>query len=184
MWGTLKPLLVLLSVSVNGAFVAAWLSHTVPPAETNPPVAEDNGCCLRRELGATDEQWRVLEPRLAEFRQSCQAQCRTINRLRRELIDLLAAAQPDRAAIVAKQREIVDGQRKMQDLVVDQLLAAKTVLTTQQQEVLFRLIRVQCGCTEQEGPMGCCDPVIGLGACSSDGPGDGSPKVQAPRRAS
>jgi Spy/CpxP family protein refolding chaperone len=57
------------------------------------------------------------------------------------MIDLIAAAQPDRQAIAAKQEEILAGQRKMQELVIGQLLAEKQVLTPQQQKELFDLLR-------------------------------------------
>jgi Spy/CpxP family protein refolding chaperone len=174
MWAVAKSLLVLLSLAVNGAFVAAWVLHTAPaasPAEETPKV--EGECPLRRQLEANDAQWQEIEPRLTAFRAACTGQCREITRLRKELIELIAADKPDLKAIHAKQGQILEGQRKMQELVVEHLLAAKQVLTPKQQGTLFKLIRIQCGCPEQGALLGKdCDVECGIvnpdrsGACA------------------
>jgi Spy/CpxP family protein refolding chaperone len=152
----MKPLLVLLSLVLNGAFVAAWVSSQHNSSPAKPCHVEADSCCpLQRKLGLTDDQWKKLEPGLQVFRKACQAQCQELCRLRGQLINLLAAAEPDRKKIAAKQREILKGQEKMQDLVVEQLLAARAFLTPQQQKGLFDLIRSQCGFAEQAGELGC-----------------------------
>jgi Spy/CpxP family protein refolding chaperone len=87
-----------------------------------------------------------LEPRLTEFQQASRSLYEEIQRRRAELIDLVAAAQTDREAIAAKQEEIRAGQRRMQELVVAQLLAEKEVLTVEQREKLFDMIRRHSGC--------------------------------------
>jgi Spy/CpxP family protein refolding chaperone len=141
----LKPLFVLLSFALNGAVVATWVTQKY---QSGPcPQAEQAGPCpLRQKIGASDEQWCRLEPRLTEFREACHCCCRDINRQRRELVELLAQPQADRAAIRAKQEEILKGQRQMEELVVDHLLADKEVLSPEQQRVLFDLLRTRCGC--------------------------------------
>jgi Spy/CpxP family protein refolding chaperone len=68
------------------------------------------------------------------------------------MIDLIASTRPDRQAIAAKQDEILAGQRKMQELVIEQLLSEKQVLTPQQQKDLFDLLRQRGGCAGH-GPM-------------------------------
>ena len=184
MWGIAKALFVVLSVTVNGAFVAAWVTHRVP-AESPAPCEQERTCCLREKLNASDAQWQKIEPRLAEFRKTCQAQCCEINRLRSELIDLIAAPKPDQRAIRTKQDEILQGQRKMQELVVEQLLGAKEVLTPAQQRTLFELIRTRCGCSSQDGEMGCGgDQEIDCGNCLPEGPGDNPCKPVPQRRSS
>ena len=103
-------------------------------------------CPLHRELGVTNEQWQRLEPRLAQFHQTAQAVCRQTQAKRAELVDLIAAGT-DRTAIAARQEEILAGQRRMQELVIEQLRAEKEVLTAEQQRKLFDMIRAHSGCT-------------------------------------
>jgi len=67
--------------------------------------------------------------------------CDEVNRLRGEMIDLVAAPDPDTDAIRAKQEEILAGHRRMQDLSIEQLLAEKCLLTVRQQKAYFDLLR-------------------------------------------
>jgi Spy/CpxP family protein refolding chaperone len=149
MGGKLVSLLVVFSLALNGAFVAGWVTHTVP-ALLAPASGADDCCPLYQKLGTSEAQWQQLEPRLAAFRQSAQGICREIDRQQRELLDLIAAPETDRAAVRAKQEAIRDGQRRIQDLVVEHLLAEKALLTPSQQKALFDLIRTRCGCVEPE----------------------------------
>ena len=93
-----------------------------------------------------------IEPRLREFRASADEICRQISQLRMEIIDQLAAPNPDLAAIKAKQEEILAGQRRMQGLVIEQLTGEKAVLTAEQQQRLFDMLRSRSGC-DRGGPM-------------------------------
>lgn len=152
MWKKIAPLLVVLSVALNIAFISVWAIHGIrghwfdggrcgrDSAESGP------SCPLHRRLDVTDEQWRRIEPRIAEFRTRTQTICAEMNRLRTELIDLIASDDPDRQAIAAKQEEIRAGQQRMQELVVEHLLAEKEVLTAEQQKELFDLIRQRSTC--------------------------------------
>jgi len=149
MWKKLKPLLILLSITLNIAFVAIWAAHAVPTHLRDwRGVAHEEGvwCPLHRQLGVTEAQWGEIEPQLVEFQKSARAQCAQVNRLRGELIDLVAAPEPDRNAIRAKQKEILAGQRRMQELVIEHLLTEKQLLTPEQQEQLFQMMRSQSGC--------------------------------------
>ena len=144
MSGMAKPLFILLSVALNSAFVVTWAAQTFPHGKC--ASHKEGDCELFKRIGVSEAQVKEIGPRLKEFRQCAREQCQTINRLRRELIDLIAAAAPDRAAIVAKQKEILEGQRKMQELVVEQLLTEKSVLSADQQKAFFDLLRTRCGC--------------------------------------
>jgi Spy/CpxP family protein refolding chaperone len=148
-----KLFLVLLSLILNGAFIAAWLTQAAPRLAPKTGCATD--CQLLRKIGASEAQLQQLGPRLEEFRKACRTRCRAIGRLRRELIDLLAEPQPNRDAIRQKQEQIVEGQRAMQELVVEQLLTEKDLLTPEQQKALFDLIRKDCGCADQPAAMDC-----------------------------
>ena len=160
MWKKIAPLLIVLSVALNLAFVGVWAAHAVAARWNRGECPHGFGadadrgiwCPLHRQLGASDAQWRQVEPRLAEFLKSSQEVCGEMARRRAEMIDLLACPQPDRQAIVAKQEEILTGQRRMQTLVIEQLLSEKEILTSQQQKELFDLLRRRSGCAGQ-GPM-------------------------------
>ena len=155
MWKKIKPLLILLSVGLNVAFVVAWAAHALPSRAGGPRrgrSGEGIWCPLHRELGTSEEQWQEIEPRLKQFQERCQELCRHLNQLRGEMIDLVAAAEPDRAAIEAKQEEILAGQRKMQGLVIEHLLAEKQLLSPEQREQLFEMIRRRSQCAGH-GPM-------------------------------
>ena len=165
MWKRIGPLLIVLSVAMNVAFIGVWATHAIG---SHWPVerADDHGkvwCPLHRRLNVTDEQWRKTEPRMAEFRRASKALRQEISRNRGEMIDLVASPQPDRQAIAAKQEEIRAGQRRMQQLVIDHLLAEKEVLTPEQQKVFFDMLRQRGGCA---GP----GRMMGLGRTDADHP--------------
>lgn len=154
----IAPWLIVVSVGLNLAFVGIWAGrvigcrraqdHSCGHADKQGGIA----CPLHRKLGTSPEQWKQIEPRLAAFQKDTRNACLEIGRKRTELIDLLAAPQIDRQAITAKQEEILAGQRKVQQLVIDHLLAEKDLLTPQQQKQLFDLLRERGGCPAH-GPM-------------------------------
>ena len=172
MWKKTAPLLVILSVAINIAFVGVWAARALASGGRQPatPPAKSGDrqdpvwCPLHRQLGVSPEQWKQLEPRLVQFRKSSQAVCQDVTRKRAEMIELVAASQPDREAIAAKQQEILAGQQRMQSLVIEHLLAERQVLTPAQQTALFDLLRQRSQCSAR-GPM-----MMGLGS----GP-DGTP---------
>ena len=152
MWKKIAPLLVVLSVALNVAVVGVWAAHAVRGHSSGQDrCVRDDGkegvwCPLHRRLNVTDEQWQRLEPRFEQFRRDSEALCREVTRRRGALIDLVASPQSDRQAIAAKQEEILAGQHRIQQLVIDHLLAEKEVLTPHQQQELFDLLRRRSGC--------------------------------------
>ena len=158
MWRSSKRFLIVASFALNLAFVGIWLAHAIPAgvggelAASSPAMQGRIWCPLHEKLQLTDEQWEQIEPRLREFRQSAQSVCQNVSQLRLEMVDLIAAPTPDLEAIAAKQEEIQAGQRKMQGLVIEHLLAEKEVLTPEQEDRLFMMIREQSGC-DRGGPM-------------------------------
>jgi Spy/CpxP family protein refolding chaperone len=168
MWKKIVPLLVILSVALNLAFIGTWAAHAIREHGCHGTWFagrhnEAIWCPLHRQLGANEQQWQQIEPKLTEFRKSAQAICQDVARKRGEMIDLIAATQPDRQAIDAKQEEILASQRKMQELVIEQLLAEKQVLTPGQQQELLDLLRQRSGCAGH-GPM-----MMGLGGGANSG---------------
>ena len=158
MWKQTKPALVLLSIALNVAFAGVWLAYAAVSRVESPQNRREPGdsasvwCPLHRQLNVSADQWKEIEPRLRAFRASAEEICRQISELRRGIINQLAAANPDLDAIKATQGEILAGQRKMQGLVIDQLMTEKKVLTAEQQQRLFEMLRSGVGC-DRGGPM-------------------------------
>jgi Spy/CpxP family protein refolding chaperone len=160
MWNKFQKPLLILSLSLNLAFVAIWLMHTVPSsvtAQKEPPDTVENAAVpssLHRELGVTLDQWSRIEPHILRFRQSAREQQQIMQALREQLIDLLAAGEVNTAAVRAKQEEILAGQRRMQDLVIELLLQEKDVLTSEQSRALLKVIHRQCKCSGDSSSSG------------------------------
>ncbi len=153
MWRQTGRYLIAASVALNVAFLAMWITHAAAsrlPAEPAVPVENPQGiwCPLHRELGVSSEQWREIEPRLKAFQAAVGELCDQVDRTRSEVIDALAAEEPDLEAIRARQGEILATKRKMQGLVVAHLLAEKEILSTGQEQRLFEMLRNCTGCAE------------------------------------
>jgi Spy/CpxP family protein refolding chaperone len=157
MWKKIAPLLIVLSVALNAAFIGVWAVQAIRLHWPATHVEEEVWCPLHRQLKVTHEQWRQIEPRLAVFRRDSQALCKQINELRSQMIDLIAGGEPDRQAIAAKQEKIRAGQQRMQQLVIGQLLAEKEVLTADQQKELFDMLRKRSGCAGPGRMLGLSD---------------------------
>jgi len=143
-----KPLLAL-SLGLNLAFVTVWLVQILfVPGGTGGLSGFGNDVAvptaLHREIGVTEEQWQQIEPLLKEFREKAATQHRQISGLRDQLMDLLAAPEPDEAAIRTKQEEILSGQRLMQNLVIDHLLEERKLLSPAQAKKFIELLCEQC----------------------------------------
>ena len=164
-----KVFFIVLSVAFNVAFVAMWFAYAGSSrlgsevSQAGPDIVAEVWCPLHRELGTSEDQWREIEPLLKEFQASVSEQCRHVNKLRSGVIDLVATEEPDLEAIRAEQEEILATKRNIQRLVIEHLLAEKEVLTPEQQNRLFEMLRNRTGCS---GP-----PMSGRssGACSATG---------------
>jgi len=155
MWRKARPVVLAVSIALNVAVLSMWAAHALPTHLRGLHGAghgEGVWCPLHRQLGATEAQWREIEPRLVEFQNSAQTLSGELIRARGEMIDLIAAPNPDPEAIHAKQGEILAGQKRMQELVINHLLNEKKVLTQEQQAQLFQMMRQQSGCAGH-GPM-------------------------------
>ncbi len=166
MWKSIKSLLVILSVALNVAFAGVWLVHVsvARGASGTQPCGKSCGapcepgdrqtiwCPLHRELDVSAEQWKELEPRLRTFRAAADAICDRNRQERTSLLEMLFQPEPDMTAIRTKQKEILDAQRQIQALVIEQLSEEKKILTPKQQQHLFDLLRSHSDC-EHRGPM-------------------------------
>jgi len=152
-----RTLLIVLSVALNIAFVAVWALHRLPlgcghRAARGLARGTEFACPFHERINATPAQRQEIESRLEAFRKASMPLCTDVNKHRLELIDLLAAPEPDRPAIAAKQQQIADGQNQMQERVIANLLEMKAALTPEQQKTLFDTIRTRSNCAGH-GPM-------------------------------
>ena len=159
MWRKARPIVLAISIALNVALLSTWAAHAIPAHLLREPAAEEAPepeiwCPLHRELGVTMEQWRKIEPRLVEFHEKARENCRRLQSLRDELLELLAAPKPDMEAIRARQEKIQEGHGRMQELVLARLLEEKKVLTPEQQARLFSMIRRRMGCPGPGRMMG------------------------------
>jgi Spy/CpxP family protein refolding chaperone len=153
---------LILSLSTNLAFVGTWAAErfagtqAAGSAESIKTDGTGIWCPLHRKLGVTQEQWRRIEPEMKAFHEKVRESCKEMQGLRREMMQLLSQQEPDREAISAQQQRILDGQRKMQDLVLNLILTEKEILTAEQENELFEMLRegASCGGPGRPGMMG------------------------------
>jgi len=162
MWRKATFYLVLASLGLNLAFVGVWAAHAWPArAADRPQPAPAVWCPLHRALEVTPQQWAEIEPRLREFQAAVGKLCSHTDEIRSEVVDLIAAEEPDLDAIQSKQKEILSTKRQIQRLVVEHLLAEREILTPEQQRQLFAMLRQRTGCAADPPMSG--QPRGGLG---------------------
>ncbi|MEF8787449.1 MAG: periplasmic heavy metal sensor [Planctomycetota bacterium] len=144
-----KLLLVILTLSLglNIAFMTTCavrqfggggcIARRPPPEGHNEEIWSP----LHRELGVTEEQWEEIEPRLREFQRKLQTRHRRIQKVRKGMLEVLSAPEVDRKAIEKQQKKVLRAFRKTQDLMLEHILTERKLLTPEQQERLFRMLR-------------------------------------------
>jgi Spy/CpxP family protein refolding chaperone len=150
MWNLIRKPLLALSLGLNLAFVGIWLGHSIPGWTPGHKVSKTSAghpsvsSLLHREIGVTPEQWRHIEPIIVDFREKAENQRQIITSLRGQLMDLLIMPEVDESVIRSKQEEILAGQRRMQNLVIDHLLKEKKLLSPDQAKKLLQSLCEQC----------------------------------------
>ena len=167
MWRKVRPIVLAVSVALNVALLSTWAVHAVPTHLLGENHAEETGqqdiwCPLHRELGVTEEQWEKIEPAMVRFQEKVRQQSQNLRKLRDEMLELLRSPDVDREKMEAQQEKIIRGHRKMQDIVLEHLLAEKRLLTDSQEANLFGMLADRMGCL---GPM--------MGGGRGRGPGIG-----------
>ena len=162
MWRRATSYLVLASLGLNVAFVGVWVARAWPARPADQPQSEPAiWCPLHRALEASPRQWAEIESRLREFQTAVGELRSRIDVMRSEVIDLVAAEKPDLDAIHAKQEDILATKRRIQRLVVEHLLSEREILTAEQQQRLFTMLRDRICCGA--GPPMSGRPFAGLG---------------------
>jgi Spy/CpxP family protein refolding chaperone len=114
------------------------------PRSFNPSRSEGTRS-VYREVGVTEEQWHEIEPRLAQFRATLYRLGRDMKRERDELVELVAAAELDYDAIRSKEESLLETHRKTNELITENMLADREILTADQQDKFFKKLRDYCG---------------------------------------
>lgn len=152
MTNTTKYALIILSVSINVAFAGvwavsvlpSWLSEKTPGADGSLDASASGAVSapeekpFYRRLGVEGQQWQRLRRRHLNFRKKIHDLKEDMREKRRHLFQLLRAPEPDREAIEALQADIWEQQKRIQQLVIDQILEEKKVLTPEQERALFK----------------------------------------------
>ena len=136
----LKTLILIFSVALNIAFVGTTIYHKWSSPPTRSTLL-GNRPFLYQELNLTKEQLEKFEPLRNRFHTRLNEISSEIRGKRFQLIDLLAASDPDREAIRRQQEKIFALQKSMQRTIINHLLDESTILTVEQRAQLFRLIR-------------------------------------------
>lgn len=149
MWNNLRNPLFALSLGLNLAFIIMWMVHSLSvPGDVRElfrkKIDGSIPSVLHREIGVTEDQWRKIEPLLLDFREKAGKQRQHVSALRGQLLDLLIKPEVDEAAIRKTQEEILAGQRRMQNLVIDHLLKEKEFLSPEQGKRLVQSLCEQC----------------------------------------
>ena len=160
MRGRLLGVLIALSLALNLAFAVTWGTYRFAAiASSRQPDENASGrqagiwCPLHRELGLSPQQWEQIEPVLRALQEQGQALHRELSQERDQMIGLLAAAEVDWNAVRRRQETILEGHRRMQDMVLEQLVAEKEVLDDEQGAKLFGLLRQRAACAAGGPPM-------------------------------
>jgi len=147
------------SLVLNIAFIAMWLTHAAPRfmmthQSCRVDKADCQKCPLYKTLALSDSQWSVLRPHVEAYRHLADSLLRELSAAREALITELARTPTDTAALTMCRERILNGQRKMQEQVVANVLAQKAVLTPEQQQRFIETVRNSMACERMPGMIG------------------------------
>ena len=172
---TLFGFFIACSLTLNAAFLGIWLMHSIPPLfnkyQCDEGLKDCRKCPLQAALDLNDSQWVLIEPRIKVFHESSAIVYKEIADSRAALIDELEKPRPDSAAMSMCRGLIQASQNKMQLLVVSHILDEKSMLTPDQQNRFFKILRANMACSGMPGMMGamshkCGKPKAAAGAYS------------------
>lgn len=147
------------SLCLNIAFVIFWAVRATPDMFSGQSAVSVPGggsvSAVFNGLEVSPEERKKLTVLGAEFAEEARATRRAVRAERERLLDLLAAESLDRPAIEAAQQEILAGQERMKNAVVDLLIKARDDLSREQYLTLIAAIRARSAFfgSGQEGRM-------------------------------
>jgi len=149
MWRKLIPFVFILSIVINLVclvFIGAKAFNQSADSEASSQTATcSRACSLHKSIGADISSCQAIEPLQEKFGLERCRICREIDTANQELINAIAASEPDHALIQTIKDQIIDYQRQMQDLVVDQIIREKELLPEELQKKFIGAFRRECG---------------------------------------
>ncbi len=139
--------LLIISLAFNLGFGATYGARTYSGRGSDPVVDEGHRPDRRprikmpRELQLTDEQKEELADIQTDLLINVDEGRGGMRQAQRELIELLSQPEPDREAISQQLDRISEIQRRVQQHVVDRLLAEKQLMRPEQLEAFNKVIR-------------------------------------------
>lgn len=144
-----------LSLLFNAGFLGAALISILreaPPADEAETAGDGPGAPYPDELGLRDNQRSELEAQRRDLFREVETLRTEVRSLRERLWELVAAEETDPERIRSTVAEIAEGQRRIQQLVVDHVLWMKGRLDGPQREGLrHALTERMCRCPMCDG---------------------------------
>ncbi|MBU1698572.1 MAG: periplasmic heavy metal sensor [Candidatus Eisenbacteria bacterium] len=162
MKGKIISVIFIFSLAFNLTILIVWGARAIPGnqhSDDGVPAECGVQCGPHEWIGFTAEDRASILPLIEEFNQKRCDICRRLDGPRAELIDEIAAAEPNQIRINELQEKILDNQREMQSLIIEQMLKEKQLLSEKQQERYFQYFRQSCGSMGMRGGVsGVCNP--------------------------
>lgn len=146
--------LICLSIALNVFFIGIYTAKRLLPLPSSGGTVRPPAM-LYESLDLTSRQRAVFEAERDRFHSRMMATRQTIRSRQAELIHLLAMEKPDRAAIDAKQREILNLQGELQRRVIAHLLEVSAPLSQKQRDNFFALLKQRMALHGSSSPPGC-----------------------------
>lgn len=142
----IKVWLIWLSIALNVFFAGTYMAERWLPLDRLLPWSSGSGrnslqAMPYHALDLTSEQRAVFEAQRDRFHGFLMESRQAIRSRQAELIHLLSAQKPERAAIASKQQEILDLQGKLQQMVISHLLEVSAPLNQKQRAAFFALLK-------------------------------------------
>ncbi len=137
---TTKDSMLLGSLALNLGLAAALMLPWRSPAPKPAPAVEQASMPYQH-LALTPEQRRILDDERDRFHAGLAAQEDHIRGRQVELLDLVAAPQPDRRAIADVQAQIRQQQAEVQQQVIEHLLHILAALPPDQRPQFLRHLK-------------------------------------------
>jgi len=103
------------------------------------------GVRLARQIGVPHERALHFSRTMADSSEGMRDLRESLQRKRRELVELIGASEPDEAAIMAKVDEISALQGQLERKLIHRVLGASSTLNPKERERFMLMIRTRCG---------------------------------------
>ncbi|GEM_PF-5950773 len=144
MFSRKKQIMFLASIALNVILISALAIYFLFAVILLPhePPQRDWLEFYFEELNISEEQWEELRPLVESYRENWTKKCMEITHYRRELLTRLEHNQP----IDELLNRVVEGQREMQEIVLNHIDSQRPILTDEQERRYFEILRRHTSC--------------------------------------